>query len=408
MKRDFTNTFILNSLELPVIDSLDTLSNQVGISKRMLYLLSQQTNKYYKQFQIPKKNNTFREISSPSYSLKLVQRWILEEVFYKINVTDEALAFKKGVNGIKQNATYHLYSLYILGIDIKDFFPSISREKVFYLFKNLGYNNFISNVLSNLCTLDNSLPQGAVTSPYISNIICYNLDRRIKGLCEKRDIVYSRYADDLTFSCDNKDTLKKMYKVLEGIIVDEGFEVNRSKTRFLSPISHKKLTGITIDHQKTKADKELKKKVRAMIHKSIVTGDYSNNNIILGYVSFINSIENGYKKKVINYINILIMKDYKHYPDLVDAYNKNKLFQELNNMVQIDFHTSFAFDIKTYYRQYFKHGFDLDEMEYYEYLNMLESRRVYLEKYHLKDTELEKELGTLQSAADIEEDTDLF
>ncbi|MBD8006152.1 reverse transcriptase domain-containing protein [Bacillus norwichensis] len=300
----------------------------------------------------------------------------------------------------------HTYSLYLLQLDIKDFFPSISKERVFYIFKNTGYNNVISNVLANLCTLNGSLPQGGVTSPYLSNLVCYSLDRRLQGLCGKRDIIYTRYADDLTFSCDNKEILKNLFNVIKEILEDEGFELNKSKIRFLSPISHKNITGITIDSRRQlKVNKTLKKKVRAMIHKSIVSGDYKESSKILGYVSYIDSIEKGFKEKVLDYINSLIKKDYKYFDGTVKAYNRNKLYKELNTMEKQDFHS----DLDKYYKndQMLRFNIERDTFIFYEYIEMLESRRQYLSKYNLRDEKVDNELLEYrQSAVSIDVDED--
>lgn len=103
-------------------------------------------------------------------------------------------------------------------MDLKDFFPSVKREQVFNQFLQLGYNTYASNLLTNICTLDGSLPQGAVTSPYLANLVCFKMDIRIAGYCNKRDITYTRYADDLVFSCDNRDMLRKIYGMIRGII----------------------------------------------------------------------------------------------------------------------------------------------------------------------------------------------
>ncbi|PGS85285.1 retron St85 family RNA-directed DNA polymerase [Bacillus thuringiensis] len=342
MNKNFTNSFILNALNLPIIRDLDTFSNSIGVSKRLLYLLSQSSEEYYRSFFICKKNGDQREIHTPTYSLKLVQRWILEEILEKIDVSEESMAFKKGPgNGIKKNAEIHLYSLYLLQLDLKDFFTSIKREKVFYLFKDLGYNIVVSNILASLCTYNGYLPQGGVTSPYISNLVCYKLDKRLKGLCAKRDILYTRYADDLTFSCDNRETLKKVQKVIEDIIEDEGFNVNSLKTRLLSPSSHKKVTGITVNEKTVKASKKLKREVRTMIHHAFVTTDYSSNDRIRGYIAFISSIEEGYKDTIYKYINKLVNNEnYRMFRDIVEAYNNNKIFKNMEDMKDMKFEKS--------------------------------------------------------------------
>jgi len=346
MRRNYTNTFILNSLKLPVISDLDSLSNSIGISKKLIYLLSCNNENYYTKFNMPKRDGTDRQILCPSFTLKLVQRWILAEILEKINVSKEAMAFRKGYCGTKKNAEYHRFSIYVLQIDLDNFFTSIKSERVFYLFRNMGYNFTISNILTNLCTYNGYLPQGAVCSPYLSNLICYKLDRRIEGLCSKRDVLYSRYADDLTFSCDNKLILSsKIKNVVQDIVEDEGFKINSRKTKLSSPSSRKRITGIIVNGSKLKASKELKKKVRAMIHRAIVSGDYSSNYKIRGYISYINFIEDSYKNKIIKYINTLIQqKDYKHFTDIVDAFNENRLYEELETMVYEDVEEVHGYD----------------------------------------------------------------
>lgn len=373
MKNDFTNSFILNALEIPIISDLDSLSNTLGISKTLLYLLTKKTDDFYNTFYITKKNGTERVINSPKYSMKLVQRWILAEILEKIKVSDESLAFRKGIgNGSKKNAEFHKFSLYLLQLDIKDFFTSIKRDKVFYLFKSLGYNSLVSNILTNLCTYKDYLPQGGVTSPYISNLICYKLDKRLKGLSSKRDIYYTRYADDLTFSCDNIATLRKIKNVIEEIIIEEGFVINPSKTRLLSPASHKIVTGITVNDRRIKASKQMKRTVRTMIHNAIVIGDYSKKNIIKGYIAYIDSIEEGYIEKIKAYITKLIEKDYKYFSKTVNAFNQNKIFNDMNDMVYIDyFEEQFGL-----YPEYQLDRQDYDEIEafYYERNRFLKAK----------------------------------
>ena len=173
MSLDYTNSFILEALNLPIISDLSGLADSLGLSERTIFLLTKRTSYYYREFKLPKRSGGDREIVSPSYPLKLVQRWILEEILNKLPVSDAAYAYVKGNGlGIKKNADLHKKSLYILELDFKDFFPSISREQIFYLFKNIGYNNLVSNILANLCTYQMCLPQGG---GMLSRTIKYNM-----------------------------------------------------------------------------------------------------------------------------------------------------------------------------------------------------------------------------------------
>jgi len=99
------------------------------------------------------------------------------------------------------------------------------------------------------------------------------LDNRLQKYCAKRDINYTRYADDLCFSSNDKELLKKSYSMIIGILNDEKFEVNPNKTHFMTPKTRKQVTGVVIANGELKAPKKLKRKVRSMIHRAIVTGD---------------------------------------------------------------------------------------------------------------------------------------
>jgi hypothetical protein len=201
-----------------------------------------------------------------------------------------------------------------------------------------GYNGIVSGTLANLCTYDGYLPQGGICSPALSNLVCMSIDKRLIGLCDKRDITYTRYADDMTFSSNDKTLLKKIYPIIEKIIQGEGFILNKNKTRFLSPKSRKMITGVNINTKEVKANGKLKRKVRAIIHKSIMTGNYEQNDKIIGLIAFINSIEGNYRSKIIKYINSFEKKlQFPTDKKYIELYNKNKLFKKLKKFKYIDF-----------------------------------------------------------------------
>ena len=269
----------------------------------------------------------------PHLALKVVQRWILKEILEKINVSNQAMAFVPKKNGLKVNAEYHKKNIFILEMDIKKFFDSIKETQVFQLFCKIGYNTDVSAILANLCTYEDALPQGAVTSPYIANLVTYHLDVRLNGLCSRKDIVYTRYADDLSFSSNNRTKLNSIEKFVQCIVREEGFEINEKKTRYLSNDVKKTITGITINNEELHVDKDFKKKIRAMIFNSIVNKDYSKNEKIIGCIAYVDSIEEGYKEKIFNYIiHVTEKEQLKDDIDIVNAFNKNKFFKSLPDM----------------------------------------------------------------------------
>lgn len=339
-KNNLNHSLLMDSLGIPNFSNIYEFSDTIGFSTTLLYCLSRNTEKYYTIKEIPKKDGSKRIIYIPSETLKIIQKWILVNILDKIKPTNSAMAFRKSDNkpvyNIKQNAYYHSQSLYGLSIDLRDFFSSIKSNKVYHVFRNIGYNLFASTILTNLCTLDGFLPQGAVCSPALSNLVCINLDNRMIGLCEKRNILYTRYADDMYFSCDNKVLLLRFYPVIEQIIVDEDFTINKDKVCYQTRKNKRLITGVTVSYSNTipelKASRELKRKIRAEIFKSIVTGDYSKKDHIKGEIAFVSFIEG---HNYINHIKNYIAKNAEKiiwYPELVKAYNSNLFYSDINKI----------------------------------------------------------------------------
>ena len=322
-----------------MFEDIETLAEEIRLTEKLVFFLTEEDAKgRYKKFYIPKKDGTSREINAPCMSLKVIQRWVLENILYKVRVSQYSIGFAKNGKGspLVQCAERHKNNLYILKMDLKNFFTSVKRGRVYNEFLQLGYNTYASNLLTNICTLNGSLPQGAVTSPYLANLVCYKMDIRIAGYCNKRDITYTRYADDLIFSCDNRDMLRKIYGMIKKIVEDEGFVVNEKKTRFLSPKVHKEVIGVTVNDGVVKAPKEMKRMVRAMIHHEIVTGDYSDNEKIRGYIAYIDSLEKNYRNKIIKYIEKYLDDTITLFPELVEKFNQNKLYNQIPDMKHPD------------------------------------------------------------------------
>ena len=328
------NSVVLNTLGVPVINSFEHLCEQLSITEQLLYCLTYKKEYCYFQKVIPKKDKTERILNVPNLSLKVVQKWILKEILEKIFVSEQAMAFVPHKNGLRENAERHKKNIFLLEMDITNFFGTITEQQVYTLFCNIGYNTKVAGILANLCTYDNYLPQGAVTSPYIANLVCYHMDARINGYCSRKDIVYTRYADDLTFSSDNRMLLNKIEKFIKYIVTDEGFTINDKKTRYLSNEVKKTVTGITINDDSIHVDKKFKRDLRAQIYCSIKLKDYQNNSQILGKIAYVNSIEKGFRDKIIRYItNLITRTEFVGNIDVVNAFNDNKLFAELPDMV---------------------------------------------------------------------------
>ena len=251
-----------NCLGLPVFFTIEGLRKNIGVKKKYFYKVLYCRERQYKKLEIHKRNGgDVRKLNAPVLPLKSIQRWILENILYNIPIEKCVNGFVPG-KSIVTNAYPHLKSKYIVKMDIVDFFPSIQFGVIKKFFYEIGYSNSIANALASLCTFEYHLPQGAPTSPYLANLICFEMDRRIKKLCSKYNLKYTRYADDITISGDSKVFWIK--DVVEKIVNNYHFEINREKTVLLKPGDRKRVTGIIVN-EKLSVPKNMVRELRKNI-----------------------------------------------------------------------------------------------------------------------------------------------
>lgn len=251
----------------PIILNSYHLSNLVGIKWDTLKKLVDDNVKSYHKFYITKKDKiSKREILAPSEELSYIQKYIQTEILNKVRISDSCYGFVSGKN-IIDNAKRHLNSEMILNIDLKDFFPSISSDRVYYIFHKLcGYDKTLSFCLTKLVTYRNMVPQGACTSPIISNIVLYMLDIRLLKLSEKNSISYTRYADDITFSGSRNKINQQLYKLVRKIVEDEGFKLNTKKVHFSSNSQRQEVTGLIINDGKIRIKRNYIRKIEQELY----------------------------------------------------------------------------------------------------------------------------------------------
>lgn len=230
---------------VPVVFDFKHLSLLLGYeSAEIAFYLFASEELFYTQIQIPKKNGDFRNIEIPSDRLKSIQRWILRNILDGIEVHESCYGFKKG-KSIYDNAVLHVGKECVLNMDLKDFFPSISQKDVFNIFYKKGYTKKVSYYFAKILTKDGVLPQGSPASPMISNIVAKHLDIRLSELAKCYNAVYSRYADDITFS--GVYNIKNMIPVVTKIIEEENFHVNEKKTRYAYYYQRQEVTGLIVN-----------------------------------------------------------------------------------------------------------------------------------------------------------------
>lgn len=247
--RDAVEQYIRNLEEqhLPVVLSVSHFSLLTNVKESELYAISNSPDAFYKNFRVRKKSGGHRSISAPLPLLLYVQRWVLHNVLEKIEVHPAAKAYKKK-SSIRENAKFHRRQKALFKSDVANFFGSISEFWVSNFFFRLGYSQAVAVFLSKICCKDGSLPQGAATSGYLSNIILRDFDTDLFTFARERKLRYTRYADDIAISGEslNFDELKCLVaQSLKSI----GLNINWSKTRLLRPHNRQKVTGVIVNER---------------------------------------------------------------------------------------------------------------------------------------------------------------
>ena len=263
---------------------------------------------YYKDYKIPKNNGGYRIISQPSPELKTLQYWVVHNVLSKLPISSYSFAYNKG-SSIKKHALIHSKSNYIFHSDIKDFFPSIKSAmlndvliKNEQLFSELGINvNDSIEQIDKICFRNNCLSIGAVSSPMISNVIMYSFDLSFNDYCNNKNLIYSRYADDIYVS--SKSYIDNEVKVmLKNTLHEFGFCINNKKTSFYSPKGRKIVTGLIITNEKRiSVGTDRRNGIKKMVYEK-VKHNKGNPNVIIGYLAYLKDIEPAtYDRIVIKY-----------------------------------------------------------------------------------------------------------
>ncbi len=263
----FTRKYIayaknLFSKNVPIISSPRHFSLLVGLDHQYVCNMANGTKSFYRSFTIKKKNGKKRYINEPLPDLKFVQHWILNNILEKCPVSAYAKAFYKK-RTLKSNARFHRAQAIVLTMDIKDFFPSIKVFDVYEVFKDIGYLDNVSWFLANLCCLNGALPQGAPTSPYLSNLRMVKFDNDVEKYIKENGLRYTRYADDLTFSGDFNPHF--VIHEISQLLFKYGFKINSDKTRVARKNARQEVTGIVVNHH-MQISKEKRRDIRQQVY----------------------------------------------------------------------------------------------------------------------------------------------
>jgi retron-type reverse transcriptase len=258
----------------PYVSGL-AIGNPMSVTRLHYYTFVGVRRDSYRQFHIPKKSGGVRTITAPDGELKdvmLTLAFMLSELYVP---TPEAMAFISG-RSIVENANQHMGQNYVLNLDLSDYFTSITANMVEHNLVKLGIAPLVARDIATICTYPmvngprvlNVVPQGAPTSPVISNICAMTLDNRLSGLARRFHLTYTRYADDITFSSNHNVYQKDgaFLKELNHIIAECHFTINPKKTRLQKRGSRQEVTGLTVS-QKTNVSRKYIKNLRVLIHR---------------------------------------------------------------------------------------------------------------------------------------------
>jgi retron-type reverse transcriptase len=289
-----SNVEKLQAQGLPVLSAPADVAAALGVTVSKLRWLAfhaeATTLSHYVHFLVPKKSGGERTLCAPHEQLAAAQRWVLDNVLGKLPAHDAAHGFVPG-RSILTNAGAHVGSAVVVNCDLCDFFPSITVHRVIGLLRHAGYSPAAATVLALLVTEcprrkvlfqgktwyvaagPRALPQGACTSPAISNLVARRLDARLAGVGRKLGWTYTRYADDLTLSSKTPapDKIGYVLARVRHVARDEGFEVNEKKTRVLKRAARQTVTGV-VTNERPAAPRPLRRRLRAILHNASMTG----------------------------------------------------------------------------------------------------------------------------------------
>lgn len=253
--------YILAKKGLVIFDPTH-LSQLLGYKLDFLYSVANAPSRFYRTFSIPKKTGGSRQIMEPLPSLKEIQRWLLDNVLAASPVSPAAKAYTNW-GGVKANARFHVRQPCILKMDLVDFFPSVHFSDVYDVFFSLGYTKSLSVLMAKLCTIEGRLPQGAPTSPAISNAVFCEIDSVLLAFSRERRFRYTRYADDICVSGDLD--IGEVIRFVRKAVRRKGFKINAKKTRILRSGAQQIVTGVVVN-EKLQAAAVVRRKFRQEVY----------------------------------------------------------------------------------------------------------------------------------------------
>ena len=277
-----------------------SLAELLGLSRGELRRLSKEADSRYREHQVPKRGGGTRTLHAPDPYLKGAQRAILHRILGRWQPHEAAHGFRRG-RSILTGARPHARQPVVVSLDLEDFFPTVTIQRVIGLLRHHGCPKRCAWLLGRLVTREGRLPQGAPTSPMLANLTCRKLDARLTGLARQQGLAYTRYADDLTLS--GPEAVVGCLPLVRQIVEEEGFRLNDRKLRIARRGASQRVTGLVVNAG-VKVPRRTRRLLRAALHhartyrpvslpgdgQGALTDAASQANRIAGLVSFVTMV----------------------------------------------------------------------------------------------------------------------
>lgn len=316
-----------------IVQLARAMNISVGLLRYLAFGRKTSQTTHYNRFLIKKNSGGTRQISAPMPRLKSAQRWILDNILEPVELNESAHGFRCN-RSIVTNAQPHVGAKIVVNMDMENFFPTVHYRRIKGVFRNFGFSESVAVVLTMLCSesdraeveIDRQtfyvargerfLPQGAPTSPAITNLICRGLDARLTKIATRLGFSFTRYADDITFSSTNASAdAGRAIRRIKHAVTDEGFKIHPAKTRVLRAGRRLEVTGLTVNDKVSVSRKQLRN-FRAVLHQIERDGPagkswgHSDNVIasIYGYANFVSMVDADKGRRLQNQVRAIIEK----------------------------------------------------------------------------------------------------
>lgn len=287
---------------------IQQIARTTQLKEDELLRIAEKASARYKIYQVPKRGRGMRKIAHPSRQLKALQRWVAKVVIDKFPVHHAATAYQKG-SGIRENAERHRTTKFTNRYDFANFFPSFKQAQIEDFIrietKKLGMQltsddlRFVGNIVCRY----GRLTIGAPSSPAITNAMMFDFDQKLFAFCQSKELIYTRYADDLFISANEPEKLRNLETKIAAAkreVQHLTLRLNRNKTAYLSKKYARRITGVVItpDH-KLSIGRERKREIKSLVHRWM-TGklDIGEVHYMRGLLAFARDIEPAFEKNL--------------------------------------------------------------------------------------------------------------